>query len=342
MSSRLFIGGISYDTTESDLQEYFSSFGSINSCTIVYNRCTGISKGYGFLKVNGMSVVAKILASEKYLIKGRLVDVSKALDKEKMEPSYHLLTKGFRRLFVGGLSHKISTHHLLDYFSLFGTVLNAFKISDPIAKVDKNFGYVEFETIEAAQLALNTTPHNLFGHKLNVQNHKSGLKASLQLHMKNRKHLNSKVDGKSTLLLQSPSGKTRRPAALAQFDSVSPDTEDHTKYSREKKREPTTISMSSSKLSATARPTEAKRSSKFFSDHHECSSKIKSGSLNTQSSTNSQPGSHRFRIFYRHLRRLGALTSECPAATDNDSYCFNLESRLSYIQRTEQLPSRCK
>jgi RNA recognition motif-containing protein len=340
MSSRLFIGGISYDTTEYDLQEYFSSFGPITSCTIVYNRCTGISKGYGFLRVNGKSIAAEILASDKHLIKDRLVDVSEALDKEKSAPSHHLLTKGFRRLFVGGLSHKISTNHLLDYFSTFGRVLNAFKISDPITKIDKNFGYVEFETVEAAQFALNTKPHLLYGHKLNVQNHKSGLKASLLLNMKNQKNLASRVDGKSALFTKSPEGQSHRPIAPAPLDSVSADTEDFAKSIPENKKYP--ASSTSFRLSTAHWPAEGKKPSEKAPDRQDYSSKTKSGSLNTQSSGIAHQGTHRFRIFYRHLRRLGALTNECPQATDNDTYCFNKESRSSYLQRAEQPLPRCK
>ena len=338
MSSRLFIGGISFDTTESDLQEYFSSFGPINSCTIVYNRYTGISKGYGFLQIKGKNMAQRILSSDKHLIKGRLVDVSEALDINKSTPSHDLLTKGFRRLFVGGLSHKISTDHLLDYFSTFGRVLNVFKISDPITKVEKKFGYVEFETLETATIALNFKPHVLFGHRLNVQHHKSGLKASLLLNLKNKNILNKRDKEISNLLFQSPAGQIHRPASPIQLDSQSAETEDQLKSTPENNKlqaEPSRF-----KELPTNPPAEGKKSSRKFPENQDSFAKAKSSSLNTQSSEITHPRKPRYRIFYRHLRRLGALTSECPNAAENGTYSFNRETQLSHLRRVEHLMSR--
>jgi hypothetical protein len=45
---KIFVGGLPASTTEADLVEYFSKFGSVRECSIVSNRQTGASRGFGF------------------------------------------------------------------------------------------------------------------------------------------------------------------------------------------------------------------------------------------------------------------------------------------------------
>jgi len=51
MSKKLFIGNISYDSTEDSLKEAFSEFGTVESVNIITNRDTGRSKGFGFVEM---------------------------------------------------------------------------------------------------------------------------------------------------------------------------------------------------------------------------------------------------------------------------------------------------
>ncbi len=50
MSNKLFVGGISWDTTEEALAEAFSQAGSVTSANIIKDRETGRSKGFGFVE----------------------------------------------------------------------------------------------------------------------------------------------------------------------------------------------------------------------------------------------------------------------------------------------------
>lgn len=51
-SPRLYVGNLSYDATESDLEELFKGFGSVRNVEIVYNRRTQRSKGYAFVSMH--------------------------------------------------------------------------------------------------------------------------------------------------------------------------------------------------------------------------------------------------------------------------------------------------
>jgi cold-inducible RNA-binding protein len=49
MSKKLFVGNLSFQTTESDITTAFEAFGSIESVSIITDRETGRSKGFGFV-----------------------------------------------------------------------------------------------------------------------------------------------------------------------------------------------------------------------------------------------------------------------------------------------------
>jgi RNA recognition motif-containing protein len=51
MSTKLYVGNLSFRVTSEDLQEYFSSAGSVESANVVYDRETGRSRGFGFVEM---------------------------------------------------------------------------------------------------------------------------------------------------------------------------------------------------------------------------------------------------------------------------------------------------
>jgi len=52
MAKKLYVGGLSYDTTENTLKEMFSQAGTVESATIITDRTTGRSKGFGFVEMS--------------------------------------------------------------------------------------------------------------------------------------------------------------------------------------------------------------------------------------------------------------------------------------------------
>lgn len=51
MSKRLFVGGLPYSVTSSQLEEMFSKFGKVVSCDVITDRYSGQSKGFGFVEM---------------------------------------------------------------------------------------------------------------------------------------------------------------------------------------------------------------------------------------------------------------------------------------------------
>ena len=52
MSSKLYVGNLSYSVRDDDLQQQFSSFGHVQSAKVMMERDTGRSKGFGFVEMS--------------------------------------------------------------------------------------------------------------------------------------------------------------------------------------------------------------------------------------------------------------------------------------------------
>lgn len=51
MSTKLYVGNLSYHTTESELRDLFATVGEVQSATVVTDRDTGRSRGFGFIEM---------------------------------------------------------------------------------------------------------------------------------------------------------------------------------------------------------------------------------------------------------------------------------------------------
>lgn len=74
-NGKLFIGGISWDTNEDRLREYFGGYGEVTEAVIMKDRNTGRARGFGFI-VFADPAVADQVTKEKHNIDGRMVSSS--------------------------------------------------------------------------------------------------------------------------------------------------------------------------------------------------------------------------------------------------------------------------
>lgn len=72
---KLFIGGISWDTDEERLREYFGNYGEVVEAVIMRDRTTGRARGFGFVVFADPAVAERVIL-EKHVIDGRTVRIS--------------------------------------------------------------------------------------------------------------------------------------------------------------------------------------------------------------------------------------------------------------------------
>lgn len=79
MGNKLFVGGLSWDTSDSTLQAAFNGFGDITEAKVITDRDTGRSRGFGFVTFADESVVsAAITKMDGTELDGRTIRVNEA------------------------------------------------------------------------------------------------------------------------------------------------------------------------------------------------------------------------------------------------------------------------
>jgi cold-inducible RNA-binding protein len=83
MGAKLYVGNLSYDVVNSDLEEVFAPQGSVKSAQVIMDRETGRSKGFGFVEMSADSeAAAAIAALDGHDYKGRALTVNEAKPRE--------------------------------------------------------------------------------------------------------------------------------------------------------------------------------------------------------------------------------------------------------------------
>jgi cold-inducible RNA-binding protein len=63
MSKKLYVGNLSYNTSEEDLREAFAKIGAVQSATLIVDQTNGRSKGFGFVEMASDEDAAKAIAT---------------------------------------------------------------------------------------------------------------------------------------------------------------------------------------------------------------------------------------------------------------------------------------
>jgi cold-inducible RNA-binding protein len=85
MTKKLYVGNLSFSTAESDLNDLFSQFGAVESVTIINDRDTGRSKGFGFVVMNADEAEKAIEKLNGTELGGRKLTVNEARPMVKKE-----------------------------------------------------------------------------------------------------------------------------------------------------------------------------------------------------------------------------------------------------------------
>ena len=83
MGKKLFVGNLSFSTTSADLEALFAAAGSVESATVVSDRDSGRSRGFGFVEMSNASEASKAIEElNGREVGGRQINVSEAKERE--------------------------------------------------------------------------------------------------------------------------------------------------------------------------------------------------------------------------------------------------------------------
>jgi cold-inducible RNA-binding protein len=84
MGKKLYVGNLSYDTTDSVLEQMFAAHGTVESAQVIMDRDTGRSKGFGFVEMSSeQEAKAAINALNGQEVNGRSLTVNEARPREE-------------------------------------------------------------------------------------------------------------------------------------------------------------------------------------------------------------------------------------------------------------------
>jgi polyadenylate-binding protein len=146
----LYVGDLASDVNEGLLFEIFNAVGPVASIRVCRDAVTRRSLSYAYINFHQVGDAERALDTMNYtMIKSKPCRIMWS----QRDPS--LRKSGVGNIFVKNLHESIDNKQLYDTFSLFGNILSCKVVTDPATNASKGYGYVHYETAEAADNAIS-------------------------------------------------------------------------------------------------------------------------------------------------------------------------------------------
>jgi RNA-binding protein Musashi len=145
--AKIFVGGLSWETSDAKLKQYFENFARVEDAYVSYDRKSGRPRGFGFVTFEDPAVVDKVVAIQ-HTIDRREVEAKRALPKEESPVSKDMQAAASgqrtKKIFVGGLAGTVDEAAFREYFEKYGAVDDAVVMYDQHNHRPRGFGFITF------------------------------------------------------------------------------------------------------------------------------------------------------------------------------------------------------
>uniref|UniRef100_A0A671MYH2 Heterogeneous nuclear ribonucleoprotein A1-like n=1 Tax=Sinocyclocheilus anshuiensis TaxID=1608454 RepID=A0A671MYH2_9TELE len=164
---KLFIGGLSFETTDDSLRAHFEQWGALTDCVVMKDPNTKRSRGFGFVTYSSVFEVDASMDARPHKVDGRLVEPKRAVSREDSnKPFAHTTVK---KIFVGGIKDDTEENHLRDYFIPFGKIEAIEIMVDHKTGNKRGFAFVTFDDHDAVDRIVIQKYHTVNGHNCEVR-----------------------------------------------------------------------------------------------------------------------------------------------------------------------------
>ncbi|EDV41704.2 uncharacterized protein Dana_GF17369, isoform C [Drosophila ananassae] len=166
---KIFIGGLSTQTTVETVREFFRQFGAVADAVVMRDPMTNHSRGFGFVTYVDGNSVENVQRAGPHSIDNKTVETKRALPRhEFLKPgggagnSIGAMT-GVKsnKIFLGGLKDCHDESSIREYFSQFGGITSVKLLLDKDTGRKRGFGFLEFEDSASADQALAQGKHTI-------------------------------------------------------------------------------------------------------------------------------------------------------------------------------------
>ncbi|CAG5114304.1 Oidioi.mRNA.OKI2018_I69.chr2.g8364.t1.cds [Oikopleura dioica] len=131
-SAKMFVGGLSKNTTTESLKAYFSNFGEVQDVVVKVDPNTQQSRGFGFVLFINEESVEAVVAQQHHELDGKKIDPKKAQRRDG-------------KMFVGGVLPATTDDEIKAYFEQFGEVEEIIRPVNKESNENKPFCFVLFK-----------------------------------------------------------------------------------------------------------------------------------------------------------------------------------------------------
>uniref|UniRef100_A0A8D0GZL5 RRM domain-containing protein n=1 Tax=Sphenodon punctatus TaxID=8508 RepID=A0A8D0GZL5_SPHPU len=164
---KLFIGGLSFETTDESLRSHFEQWGTLTDCVVMRDPNSKRSRGFGFVTYSTVEEVDAAMNARPHKVDGRVVEPKRAVSREDSQrPGAHLTVK---KIFVGGIKEDTEEHHLRDYFEQYGKIEVIEIMKDRGSGKKRGFAFVTFDDHDSVDKIVIQKYHTVNGHNCEVR-----------------------------------------------------------------------------------------------------------------------------------------------------------------------------
>jgi len=182
MANKLFLGGVSPNTTTEMLREHFGKYGPISDAIVMMKD--GKSRGFGFVTYESPESIPLVLAEEQ-IIDDRTIDVKQAVPQGGGAQAYGVMPgrmpygaiaqpafipfggpvpttpsravvgpQACDKVFIGGLPQTTADETVRDYFAQYGNIIDCVVMKDKESGRSRGFGFVQYDNTDSVEAVI--------------------------------------------------------------------------------------------------------------------------------------------------------------------------------------------